>query len=672
VPELLAISYRRRLASLAPQTRHALLVVDLSRGDAATAVRALAAADIRIEALAPAEALGLVSLEEGRFVQHPLVRGVIAGDATIAERQAVSAALADAAPEGSDETTWYRADAAIGTDTEVADALDAMASRIAALGGASSAVPSRVRAAKLTPAGPLRARRLVAAAHSCLDAGRVAEAQALLEESARYPEDTALRAERALVLAQWEAFAGSPERSRTLITATARELSSVDPEGAALMLTSAIVPSLMRGELDMAKSLAFEARSFVEGTGTITELLCDVNVDCALVIEGRYDKMSDAIDRVLALSPFPGTLLNNVPLAPTLCWLERFEDSADVLDGLIAASYADGALPALAFHLGTRAQVYWRWGRWTEARSAADEARELGQLMGQPTVAAYGSVWLAQLAAVRGDGDRCREFVDEVEEASARVGRLTLEYWATHAESLLEIGLGDYDHAARRLVDMDRRYRADGTGSPTPMQYQGDLIEALVRAGRETDAARATDRLRTAHRDAPSRYGAVMLARGAALLAGDDDRAEPHFQAAIDASSTRYMPFETARSQLLYGEWLRRRRRYRDARPYLRSAHHTLVTLRALPWAERAAAELRAAGVSSEPPGDDPLDELTPQELQVALRVAQGLTNREVAEALFLSPKTVDYHLQKTFRKLGVSSRSQLTRLIAAQVGQPP
>jgi DNA-binding CsgD family transcriptional regulator len=646
--------------------------VGLSRGTADTTLHALDRLDLDLAALAPAEAAGLLTvLEDGLVLRHPLLRSVLIKNATAAERTMVNATLADSAVPGSEEQAWYRASAVLGTDADAADALAMAAERTMAIGGPPAAVAAMMRSAALTPPGPTRARRLVSAAGCCLGAGQPSEVPALLDEAESHAPEVRIRAEIALVRGQYETFAGESERGISVITRGARDLAATDPERAAMMLGLCVVPTIMGGRLEIAGALALEGQQMVSGTGSDAELLCEANRDVALVILGRTRGLGDAISRLRELGPSSDLLLTSVPLVPALVWLEEYERAERMLGELTSEAYRQGAVAALPFHLGTRAQLYWRIGRWTEARAVAAEALDLGQLTGQPAMASYAAAWLAFLAAARGDEEGCRRHVKEIE-PGVRAGSITLAIYASHASALLALGLGRNDEAADGLAETDRRVCEAQGHNPSVDWHYGDLVEALVHADRATEAERAVNRLAAALDEAPSRYGTVILPRSLALLAGDDDRAEAHYREAVDAPGGREIPFERARAAYLYGAWLRRRRRPRDARSHLRAAHATFTRLGATPWTERAASELRASGAGAElAAAPAPGDVLTAQELQVALSVSKGLSNREIAGVLFISPKTVEYHLGKVFKKLGLRSRAQLTRVMTESAVDP-
>jgi ATP/maltotriose-dependent transcriptional regulator MalT len=297
------------------------------------------------------------------------------------------------------------------------------------------------------------------------------------------------------------------------------------------------------------------------------------------------------------------------------------------------------------------------------AAAAADAAeglrilRDTGQAASAPDLLAF----LARLAAVQGREDECRA---HAEEALARAGALGLGLpaaEASHALALLELGLGRPAEAFERLHALAGA--APGAGHPRLAQLAvGDLVEAAVLSGRADAAETALSAFERwiEHSNAPPMLALLARCRGQ-LASGD--AAASHFAAALRLHAGHDRPFERARTELLYGEALRRARRRLEARAHLRAALETFERLGAVPWEERARRELRASGETARKRDPSTVDELTPQELQIARFVSEGGTNRQIAAQLFLSTRTIDYHLRKIFRKLDISSRAELIKL---------
>ena len=307
-----------------------------------------------------------------------------------------------------------------------------------------------------------------------------------------------------------------------------------------------------------------------------------------------------------------------------------------------------GALPPLLQDLAG-AQI--RAGRHRDAEATVAEAVEIARDTGvHPRVARLNGV-LARIAAIEGDEERCRRLAEDTPDAvgAASDGALIL----------LDLALGDHEAVISRF---ETARSGPGRHTAVLMAAAADLVEAAVRGGRPERAEQPLHRFEAWAEAGGQSWAVAVALRCRALL----DEREELYRKALRRHARAGRPFEQARTELLYGEWLRRARRRRDARTPLRSALETFEGLRATPWAERARTELRAAGASvavPRPAAANVLDLLTPQELQVVRMAAEGGSSREIAAALFLSPRTVEHHLYKAYPKLGIGSRRELSRL---------
>jgi DNA-binding CsgD family transcriptional regulator len=301
--------------------------------------------------------------------------------------------------------------------------------------------------------------------------------------------------------------------------------------------------------------------------------------------------------------------------------------------------------------------------RWAEARARYHEAADLAQHTGQPGEECAALSGLAWLEAREGREGSCRAHAQRALEAARSYGRGFYEAWALAALGDLELALGRPAEAVERLADMsaalDRLGIADVDLSPAP-----ELAEALVQCGRSSEAVgiAAAFRRRAAGKGQP--WGLARSARAQALVVGDDEFAA-WFEQALRWHELTPDTFERARTELAYGERLRRARRRGEAREHLRAAFAAFHELGAEPWAERARLELAATGETARKRDASTLDQLTPRELQIALDLAAGLTTREAAAKLYLSPKTIEYHLRSVYRKLGIASRRELSEAFA-------
>jgi ATP/maltotriose-dependent transcriptional regulator MalT len=289
--------------------------------------------------------------------------------------------------------------------------------------------------------------------------------------------------------------------------------------------------------------------------------------------------------------------------------------------------------------------------------SAAEEGGRLALDIGQPWTAAWNVANLATVEALRGQEDETRGHVDALQQLTATSGA-SFTILGERVLGLLDLTLGRAAEALEHL----RGYAAAPPGvlmTPHRVLQLPDMVEAAVRTHQLDEAADHLARFQDWVERFPTPARLSLLARCQALAASD---AEPHFVRSIELAEA-LSPFERARSELLYGEWLRRKRRRVDARPHLRAAQELFQQLALPPWEERARSELRASGETARRRDPSTRDQLTPQELQIAHLVAEGMTNREIGAQLFLSPRTIDYHLRKVFAKLQIASRTDLARI---------
>jgi DNA-binding CsgD family transcriptional regulator len=293
-------------------------------------------------------------------------------------------------------------------------------------------------------------------------------------------------------------------------------------------------------------------------------------------------------------------------------------------------------------------------GRFDAAEDAIGRARDLFRSTGGSTTSGRADGALLFVASWRGREAEARTLAESaIRDALAR-GTGTQVGFANHALSVLEVGLGRYEaavDAAQESLDNGAHYAATWS--------LPELVEAAVRTERNDLAAEAVSRLEESAQAASSDWGLGMLARSRALVSGDD-RAEPLYLESIERLERTLVTPQLARARLLYGEWLRRERRRRDARGHLRSAHQMFSSMGATAFAERAATELDATGERRRMRQPAALEILTPHELRIARLAAEGETNADIAARLYVSPRTVEYHLHKIFRKLGLTSRAQL------------
>jgi DNA-binding CsgD family transcriptional regulator len=332
---------------------------------------------------------------------------------------------------------------------------------------------------------------------------------------------------------------------------------------------------------------------------------------------------------------------------------------------LIASARRASAPTALLLPLSCRGELEFRAGRWTVAEAQLDEVARLGEQMARPLFAAYALESLARLAAAAGDEPRCRDHAARalalIDEHHNELGRL----YVHSAVGLLELGLGRVAEAIQTLEGAQELARQHGLAEPNIVHWQADLIEAYVRAGEHAAAKKTLAILDRQAQNTGGRWALGTAARCHALLADGPDE-DDFFDAAVEHLQAVTATFEIARTHLCHGERLRRAGRRTGARRALRAAIEEFDRLGAHPWTARAHAELRASGEHLRRPlQESDRDELTAHEVQVAVIVANGATNREAAAALFLSPKTIEFHLAHIYRKLGLRTRTELAGVAA-------
>jgi len=606
-----------------------------------------------------AEESGLVTVVEGQVVfRHPLVRSAIYGAATSRQRRGAHRALAEVMVEldDADRRAWHRAAAAEEPDETVVAELDAVAMRASARGGKEAASSAWERAAELTVDNEQRAVRLLAAAGASWLAAHPGRAKALAEAARVYAVSPVLSADIDRLRARIEWNIGSAAVGHRMLLRAAEEVAVIDP-----------------GRAREMAMMAAAAASFGADSGTdidpvrfavATDGLASPVVSCSTqLLVGFADvgrgRLADAVEpfrRALAEcgSTEDVDLLSNLGLAAMY-----LGDHAHVLSefGRLATHGRESGAPVLVLYaLTRRALAEVAVGDWTAAAADSVEALELARGTGQAALAGLPLAWLALLAALRGDDVASR----------ARLEELTVP------ERAQEAGLTGV--VVRDVVSWAKGVNA--AGSPdTALQHLDavshvvvrhmsslDRMEAAVRAGQPDRAALWADEIRTFAEVTGAKWGAAAAAYGRALtLEGSD--ASAHYELALELYGLSDHRADRARVELSFGEHLRRVRRRVDARPHLRQALDTFDDLGASPWAERAHQELRASGETARKRDVSTSAALTPQELQVANLVRRGLSNRDVAAQLFLSPRTIDFHLRNVFTKLGLSSRSELAAL---------
>jgi DNA-binding CsgD family transcriptional regulator len=672
-------AFARRLAALGEGTRRGLLVAAAAGdGEIAPVLEALEAISLGAEALNEAETAGLVGVSDGRLAfRHPLIRAVIYADGAAPERREAHRALADAFGERRpDRRAWHLAAAALGPDEDVAHALERAAETARQRSGYAAAARALERAAQLTPPGGARADRLAAAADAARQAGHSEHALALFSEALKDTSDTTRRAHIEHQRGRIELWGGRAHRGQELHTRAADLVAASAPDLAAVLLVHAAVAAWYAGDAVAALAKARRAHELAGGRGGPGELLGELALGSAWYWLGdtasAHRLMADCIckieDRHLAELAPERLLYVSQWLVATGIAVDR---ASALINGVIEEARAAGAIGLLPYGLYAAFYPRLRDGDWASAYAGAAEGARLAADTGNVLWHAFTLGLMAVFEAAQGRERECRDHARQAL-ALASEHDFAPEREVGEALGLLELGAGRPQEALQHLDAATRAFEVADHCNGGPWRLArpalGDLVEAHVRAGDPV-----TDELLAAVRRAGEGdfYGSrAVIARCEGLIARQQDYAA-HFQRALALHGAAW-PFARARTELCYGERLRRARRRADARAHLSAALDTFERLGARPWAERAANELRATGQRITRHDPTAAEQLTPQELQIALLVAHGATNREAATTLFLSPKTIEFHLGHVFRKLAIRSRTELAALLARSETHPP
>jgi DNA-binding CsgD family transcriptional regulator len=657
-------SFVERLATLPPPTRLLLLVAAAEPvGDPVLVWRAAAQLEIGGEAAAPAAAAELVDFGAQVRFRHPLVRSAVYRAAPPEDRQRVHCALAEATDAGvdPDRRAWHRAQATAGLDEDVAAELERSAGRARARGGLAAGAAFHERAAELTPEPASRARRALAAAQSKHQAGAPEAALRLLALAEAGPLDELEQARAQLLHAQITFAATRGRDAPPLLLEAAKRLEPLDAKLAHETYLEAFAAALSADRLvrggDVREVAAAVLAADWERSSPELPRPCDLMLGgLALLITEGYASGAPALKAALRAfrdEPLPEEVeLRWLWLA---CHIARALGDDAGWDELTARQVElarrAGALWLLPVALDDQVHADLFCGRPAAARSHAAEADAVLEATGSPLSlrgAIALSIWRGQVAETLALIDARRQDV-------VRRGEgfwLASTDWGT---AVLYNGLGRYDDA---LVAAERAAE-DPHGLGTPMWLLADLIEAAVRSGKPERASGSIAQLGVIAEANGTEWALGFLARSRALLA-EGEAAEELYREAVERLGRTRIRVTLARTHLIYGEWLRRENRRVDAREQLRTAHTMLSEGGMEAFAERARRELLATGETVRKRSVETLDELTPQERQIAGLAAYGNTNPEIGAQLFLSPRTVEWHLRKVFTKLGISSRRQL------------
>ncbi|MFC8430184.1 AAA family ATPase [Streptomyces sp. NPDC057253] len=653
--------FRRRVAAVPAATRTLLLVAAAETSDNAHLVwRAAGRLGAGRAAAVVAEERGFLVLGQRVGFRHPLLRSAVYHGASAEERRLAHAALA-AEEDDQDRRVWHRALAAVHPDEDLAHDLEQAARRAVDRGGYAASARLLGRAVELTTNEARRPARLLAAARATLETGNPVAAEALLRRVSPLPGARSGRAERLRLLAAIRFAQGQVRETVPLLLEAADLLLPDDERAARDTLFQALEAATWTGKADMTavaravRALTPTAPDSASPTDLISAALTTRLLDGP---EAAYPLYRRCVRSLLGSEDLRGFNLGSV-LAGEMWDLEGLLALTSRWVELARARGAHGAL-SLALLLRAVPEL-WR-GNFTAAAEFGRAAAELSDLTTRQQGRTGGGVEL--LYCVTGPEQAARDAAGaHIREATA-AGREHYGALVPHlALCQLEVALGDYPAA----LTHGRRVFAADTPGPTSANVLPELVEAAQRSGDPETARAALTRLHTAATASGTPVALGLLARSRALVA-DDDEAEKLYLEAIEHLEASAARPQTARAHLVYGEWLRRRRRRREARDSLRTALALFEAMGAEFYIRRARTELAATGARLRHRPVESAVHLTPQETRIARLAAAGVPNRDIAAQLFLSSSTVEYHLRKTFRKLGVTARGQLRDALAALV----
>ncbi|MGY5047183.1 AAA family ATPase [Streptomyces sp. 900105755] len=661
--ERLERAFTDRLETLPDITRGMLRVAALNDGPSLTeicrATRRLTGVTAGPADLEPAVRARLVRVvgTEVRF-GHPLMRSAIHQTTPVDVRHTAHAALADVLGEHPDRQLRHRAAAAHAPEETIAAALEDVAHRAARRGGIAAAVTALEQAAALSEDADRRAERLLRAADFAVELGRPETVTRLLDQALTGPLSRRQHATVVWLRGSFDEGLLSHSSGANSLTALAAEMAAEDRALALRILWSAAQlcfwtdpgPAVRRTVLQAVERLELDE---------LDPWRLAICAYAAPVDRGAY--VLDRARRAARQEGDDGRAYRMLSTASLLVGGFHLARAFSAAGG--APLRAQGRLGLLARTVGADAWSALVVGDLGAAIAATAESRRLAHETSQTMMYALMTATAAKLAALRGEIDTALGLAEEAERIGLPAGARPVLATATTARGLAALGAGRFEEAFghfRRLHDpADPAFQI-----ALRLTAVGDLVDAATHCGRPADVLPVVAELEEVATvtPAPVLHAELRLVR--ALLAADED-ADPLFADALGADLGAW-PLIRARTHLAYGEWLRRRRRRVESRDHLRAARDMFDALGAIPWGERARQELRAAGETSRRRAPDARDQLTAHELQIVRLAADGLTNREIGQRLYLSHRTVSSHLHRIFPKLGVTSRAELRTVVGA------
>jgi DNA-binding CsgD family transcriptional regulator len=651
--------FRTRITELPPRTRQLLLLMALDGTGDVRVMEAGAPTNAGFRDLAPAERVRLAYLDETTHrlaFHHPLIRSAVVDLSQAEERRTAHRALAEMWADQPVRRAWHLAEATLEPDEAVAAELEAAAGRILARGDAVGCVKALTRSSELSPRSAERRRRLAAAAYIGADvAGDLGNASQVLADLRRGDTELEGSLQAAIAASTFLLMADGDITTAHRLLVRAIENRGLGEDGADPWLDEALNTLMMvcyyGGGGDLWQPFHEIARAERAPLAAIQH--SKTYADPARAALRDVARLEASI-AALAQESDPTHIVRT---AISTVYIDRMGGCREALWRVVQDARQGGAVASGLNALIVLAYDDWFTGDWDEANELLDEAVRLADSLGYGLLAWPAKLVLALIASARGDDHRTQEFNAVVDWARPR-GFGAVEWYACQATGLAALGRGDFEEAYQQV---SRISPAGVLASHVPhaLTVLLDVVEAAVRTGRHAEAAAHVAAMHEANLPQLSSRLALVAGASAAMTAPNDTGLEL-FRAALALAGIDRWQFDLARVRLAYGERLRRSRAMTDARVQLNTALVIFERLGARPWVDRTIAELRATGQTKPRAGEDVLDRLTPQELEIVTLAAAGQTNKQIAERLFLSHRTVGGHLHRAFPKLGVATRAAL------------
>jgi DNA-binding CsgD family transcriptional regulator len=625
--------------------------------------------------LGPAERAGLVHVDDhtGRLMfRHPLTRSAVFEQSTSGQRRRMHRALAGQLQQQPERRVWHLAEAATGPDEDVAALLQEVAHEHLRRGDAVGAIGELIRAAELSPASTDRSSRLAEAAYlGAIVTGDLLDAPKLLEDVRRIdPErNGSLAGAVATGYKLLHADGDADAAHRLLLRAIAGLDDPRDAHNKVLIeaLYTLLMACVFGGRADLWTPLEAALERLTPQAPKLLTVLVATLGDPTHKAQAMLERLETEVAR-LSIETSPARVVRTAMAAS---YLDRLGPCREPLTRAVDHGRDGGAVTSQIEALFLLANDGYLSGNWDEAVRFCEEGLELCDTHSYRLLGGMGHYYLALIAAGRGDHDTVQDLADRMTAWAAPRRLASIHAYASHARALDAIGRGDFESAYQNAI------QATPAGplapySPHALWVVPDLIEAAVRTGRHTEAATHVAAMTDGDIEALSTRLALVTA-GTAAATAPEGRGIGLFRAAVTTLDADQWPFDLARIQLAYGERLRRAKATAEARTELAAALDTFRRLHARPWVARASSELRAAGLPvGHPRSAEEKESLTPQQREIAMLAASGLTNKEIGNRLFLSHRTVGTHLYQVFPKLGITSRAGLRDALAALSEETP